>query len=99
MDTKVYYIQHGYVGNAMCWWRKEDKGYTTNILDAGKYLESVAKKQAKQRPEEDVIWECDYIDNNIKAHKTIIDGQYLDYSERIYYERPSVKVDNSHLIL
>ena len=75
---KLYYIQFGYVGNALCWWKKDRRGYTTNINEAGKYSEKEAKEQAKRRIE-DVAWDCDYVDNNEKAHKVVIDAQYIDY--------------------
>lgn len=76
MREKLYYIQTGYVGNAILWWAIDSKGYTTEIDKAGKYT----KQQAKEiinRPQ-DIAWECSHIDNNLKAHKLIIDAQYLD---------------------
>jgi hypothetical protein len=73
---KLYYIQNGYVGNAINWWRPEGKGYTTNIKEAGKFSEAQAKQQANTRVD-DVAWPCDYIDNNEQAHKVIIDAQFI----------------------
>ncbi len=73
---KLYYIQNGYVGNAILWWAIDSKGYTTEIEKAGKHTKEQAK-QIIQRPE-DRAWECNYVDKNLKAHKRIIDGQYLD---------------------
>jgi len=78
--VNLYYIQCGYVGNALCWWRPEGKGYTTNINEAGKYSEQEAKEQAKRRID-DVAWKCDYIDKNDKAHKVVIDAQFIDYTK------------------
>ena len=83
MKERRFYIQHGYVGNAMCWWRKGDKGYSTNLSEAGKYPESVARKQAATRKGEDVAWPCDYIDGNKISHKKVVDSQYCDPSQRI----------------
>jgi len=75
MKNELYYIQNGYVGNAILWWGVNSQGYTTDISKAGKYTKEEAKNII-QRPE-DTAWLCSYIDNNIEARKTIIDGQYL----------------------
>lgn len=76
MEEKLYYIQNGYVGNAILWWAIDSKGYTTEIEKAGKYTKQEAKEIIK-RPQ-DIAWECKYIDNNLRARKLIIDAQYLD---------------------
>jgi hypothetical protein len=73
---KLYYIQNGYVGNAILWWGIDSKGYTTNFAEAGKYTYAEAKEIIK-RPQ-DRAWLCSYVDKNEKAKKLIIDGQYLD---------------------
>ena len=73
---KLYYIQNGYVGNAILWWGVDSKGYTTNFAEAGKYNFAKAKEIVK-RPQ-DKAWLCSYVDKNEKAKKLIIDGQYLD---------------------
>lgn len=78
---ELYYIQNGYVGNAILWWANESKGYTTDIRKAGKYTKEEAKNIIK-RPE-DTAWLCRHIDNNEAAHKTIIDGQYLNSKYRL----------------
>ena len=36
---KFYYIQNGYVGNAILWWAENSHGYTTDFRKAGKYTE------------------------------------------------------------
>lgn len=78
---KMYYIQNGWVGNAILWWGKDSKGYTTYIQQAGKYTKEQAKEIIK-RPE-DKAWECSHVDNCIEARKTIIDGQYLNRRYRL----------------
>lgn len=78
---KMYYIQNGYVGNAMCWWGLNSRGYTTDINKAQRYTAEEAENIIK-RPQ-DIAWECDHIDNNLDARKTIIDSQYLNYDYRI----------------
>jgi hypothetical protein len=85
MKEKLYYIQNGYVGNAILWWGKESRGYTTDINQAGKYTKEEAKRII-QRPE-DIAWECSHIDNCKKAHKLIIDTQYLNYKRRLIGKR------------
>jgi hypothetical protein len=81
IKEEMYYIQNGYVGNAIAWWAIDSKGYTTNISKAGKYTKEQAEKII-ERPQ-DVAWECSYIDNCKEAQKLIIDGQYLDGKYKI----------------
>ncbi len=82
MRTKYYYIQNtGYIGNALKWWAKKSQGYTSDITQAEMYTEEEANRII-ERPE-DIAWPCEYIDNNLKARKTIIDCQYLDFDKRV----------------
>lgn len=86
METeKLYYIQNGYVGNAILWWGVEGKGYTTDIEKAGKYTKEEAKKIIK-RPQ-DIAWLCSHVDNNEKAKKLIVDCQYLNRRYRLVGKR------------
>lgn len=79
----MYYIRNeGYIGNALIWWAKDSKGYTSDINKAGKYTEEQARNICK-RPE-DTAYECDYIDNLTEAHKLIVDSQYVDNSKRLF---------------
>jgi hypothetical protein len=78
---KLYYIKNGYVGNAVLWWGKDGRGYTTEIENAGKYTKEETDKII-ERPE-DIAWECEYVDTNTAARKTIIDGQYLNPDFRV----------------
>lgn len=81
MNEKLYYIQNGYVGNAILWWGIDSKGYTTDINKAGKYSKEETIKII-QRPQ-DIAWLCSYIDNNKLAKRTIIDSQYLNKRYRL----------------
>jgi hypothetical protein len=65
----MYYIQNGYVGNAMCWWGKESCGYTTDITQAGRYSKEDAYKQVGFGREGEYAWPCKEID---KAEKKIV---------------------------
>lgn len=81
---KLYYIQNGYVGNAMLWWRENSRGYTTNINEAGRYPAEKMLGIINNRPDEDIAWECDYIDNTPEIRKTVIESQgIIDYDKRI----------------
>lgn len=77
----LYYIQNGFVGNAVSWWGINSNGYTTDLTKAGKYTKEETIIIIRRRPE-DRAWSCRYIDNNEKAKKLIIDGQYLDNTHR-----------------
>ena len=78
MKEELYYIQdtRQYVGNAVLWWGINGGGYTTDLSKAGKYSKADAIHICKR--DSDKAWLCDYVDNNLEAHKTIIDSQYLD---------------------
>ena len=79
VDTEIedlYYIQNGYIGNAILWWGVDSKGYTTDITKAGKYTKEKAQ-EIIQRPQ-DVAWPCKYVAKTKEARKLIVDGQYLD---------------------
>lgn len=67
-NEKLYYIQTaGYLGDAMLWWKPEGRGYTTEIDKAGKFTEEKMREIINNRPDEDIAWECDYIDNHPEA--------------------------------
>jgi len=80
--NSLFYIQNGFVfGKAVLWWARDGSGYSTDINKAGKYTLEQATRII-QRPE-DSAWPCDYIDSNLDAKKTIVDGQYLDKKYQI----------------
>lgn len=72
----MYYIKNGYVGNAILWWGKDSRGYTTDIRNAGKYTEEQARNICKCRVQ-DTAYPCEYIDTLEEARKIVIDSQYL----------------------
>lgn len=76
-EDKMYYIQNGYVGNAISWWAENSNGYTCNFKKAQKYTRQQAKHIISNRPNKDMAWDADYIDNAKKAQIITIDGQYL----------------------
>ena len=73
-----YYIQNGYVGNAVLWWRADSKGYTANFKEAGRYSKEQAMAIINNRPNEDRAWLCSHVDETLKAQVITIDTQYLD---------------------
>jgi len=79
-----YYIQHGYIGNAICWWSPDHKGYTAHFENAGRYPKPEAMKIVNNRPEQDEAWLCSHVDDCKEAHVLVIDGQHLDTKFRIY---------------
>lgn len=84
-DDQMFYIQNGFVGNAVMWWGIDGHGYTSDFNLAGKYTKEQTMKII-ERPQ-DIAWPCDYIDNHPVAKKTIIDGQYLSKEFRIVGQR------------
>jgi hypothetical protein len=72
---KFYYIQHGYIGNAVLWWAK-DGHYTTEIEKAAIVTEEGMKDIMKSKPNEK-FWSFEYVDGCKEARKMIIDSQYL----------------------
>lgn len=82
-DDGKYYIQCGYVGNAMLWWCEESSGYSVNIKEAGRYTRTKALNIVNNRPKEDVAWLCSHVDNNTNARVDVIDGGGLDVEFRM----------------
>lgn len=74
-----YYIQNksaGFLGNAIIFWAKERRGYTSNLDNSHKFSEDEAKKICLENPEKNAAWPVDYIDNN-KGVQRVVDSQYL----------------------
>lgn len=89
----LYYIQYGYAHDFIMWWGENSKGYTTDIMSAGRYTKTFAESQVKQGRGE-FAWPCEYIDNNFTAHRTVISNQYVSHDFRIGVDdlEPRVKV-------
>lgn len=75
---QLYYLQNGYVGNAVLWWAKDKCGYTTDLSKAGKYTkeECQAIIRLGDRPER--AWPVEHIDKHPVAKIVTVDAQYLD---------------------
>jgi len=86
-ETEEYYIQSGYVGNAILWWRKDCNGYTANFNEAGRYSKEKALSIINNRPEEDYAWLCSHVDNNLDSHILTIENNNLDFNFRLKGKR------------
>lgn len=75
MENKDYYIQNGYVGNTMLFWRKNGDGYTTNLDEAGIWDEESAKTICANRNKNNRAWPISYID---KIASLQVDTQRAD---------------------
>lgn len=76
-----FYLQdsRGYVGNDILWWRKGNKGYTTNLEEAALFSRSEATAQNQDR-HTDIPWPKDYIDQKARP---AVDMQYVDIKEAL----------------
>ena len=86
-SEEEYYIQSGYVGNAMLWWRKDGKGYSTHFNEAGRYSKEDAMSIIDNRPKEDYAWLCSHVDQTKVAHLTVIEHDNLNTDFRIIGKR------------
>ncbi len=80
---EMYYIQNGYVGNAILWWGKDHSGYTAHFNNAGKYPKDEAIKIINNRPHDDCAWQCWHVDHNIEAHVLVVEIGNLDRDFRL----------------
>jgi hypothetical protein len=74
-----FYMQNGFVGNDILWWKKGRAGYTTDITQAHIFTKEEAVGQNKMR-HEDIPWPAEYIEARFKI---VIDGQSLDRAEAL----------------
>lgn len=65
MIDNLYYLQNGYSGNQILWWKEGRRGYTTDIELAHVFTYLEAKAQHESRST-DIPWRKDYIDSKIK---------------------------------
>lgn len=82
IEPEMYYIQNGFSGNAIVWWRKDSKGYTSDLNEAGKYTKEFAFNQVNIGRAGEYAWLCSYVDAIQNKPICIFVGT-LDYSERI----------------
>ena len=79
MRNQLFYVQDSrtYVGNDMLWWRKGNRGYTTNLEEAEIYTKEEIQKKflGNSVRESDIIWPFEQI--NSIARRTV-DMQYTN---------------------
>ena len=73
-DDSMFYIQNGYVGNAVLWWGLNSNGYVCDIHKAQAYTKQYVLKHFVNGREEDRIWESKHV---LDCIKEIVDGQFL----------------------
>ena len=84
---EMYYIQNGYVGNAMLWWGKDHSGYTSHFNRAGRYTKDEAIKIINNRPNDDCAWLCSHVDGNKAAQVMVVEIGNLDRDFRLTGKR------------
>ena len=67
-DEPLYYLQTGFSGNSLLWWREGKSGYTSDVQHAHVFTKAEAFGQAKTRPGVDLPWRKDYIDAHLEFH-------------------------------
>ena len=72
---RLYYLQNGYVGNSVLWYRKNGKGYTTRPEEAHIFTEKEAQETCQDAVGKYIAWPKDHVDQN---KRIVIDGQDLD---------------------
>lgn len=81
---ELYYLRtEGFVGNALLWWGKNHRGYTSNILQAGKYTRKEAENICHGRDTEKAYL-CSVIDEKEEAKKLIIDSQFISSEDMAF---------------
>lgn len=69
----------GYVGNAILWWAKDDRGYTTDPFKAKVWDTAEAIEYTKGKEDEYLAYPCSILRDNVSS---CIDMQYVDQKER-----------------
>lgn len=78
-DGSYFYVQNGFVGNSVCFWRKKSAGYTTEIDNAEMFSKNEILEKFVNGREEDIIWAATHINEIISRH---VNANKLDYSYR-----------------
>ena len=74
-DDATFYVQNGYVGNAVLWWGLDSRGYVCAIEKAQLYTKKEIIDDFLNSREEDVIWESKHVKNCLKV---IVESQLLE---------------------
>ncbi len=71
----TYLLATGYVGNALLFWRRGGRGYTTNVAEAEVYDEAVAVRMFGARAFEDVPWPVEALST---GYRVVTGPEYMD---------------------
>lgn len=75
-ENEEFYIQNGYVGNSVYWWRLGNAGYTTNLNEAQKYTREEILTRLNMK-EGNKIWPASHVLEHISPQ---VDSQHLNYN-------------------
>ncbi|WP_421684499.1 hypothetical protein HKW98_09140 [Stutzerimonas urumqiensis] len=71
----TYLLATGYVGNALLFWRRGGRGYTTNVAEAEVYDEALAVRMFGARAFEDVPWPVEALST---GYRVVTGPEYMD---------------------
>ncbi len=71
-ETEMFYVQNGFVGNAILFWGLNSSGYTADVKKAQKYTRAEILDQFVGGREQDIIWPASHIDTVLIQ---VADGQ------------------------
>ncbi len=74
-DDEMFYIQRGYVGNAVSWWGLNNRGYVCDLDRAQAYTKAEVSAHFIDAKAEDTIWAASHVLTKISK---MVDSQYLD---------------------
>lgn len=81
MSEQLYYIwSGGYSGDALIWWGKDSRGYTSNLDNAGKYTKDEAKRICSNSDRREMAFPVEYIDGN--AHRAVWQS-HIDFNKKL----------------
>ncbi len=79
-DTMFFFQSYGFVGNAINFWAKDSKGYTTNPYEAHQFTKQEAIGQLKCNRDQDTFWPVKHILENVSQ---FVDAQYVNRRESV----------------
>lgn len=71
-----FYIQKGFVGNSMMWWRKSDCGYSVNLKEARVFSKEEALEIRSRPYSNKKAWPKEYIDKKTTPQADVQDCDF-----------------------
>ena len=78
MSERLFYVQNGYVGNSMLWWKHNNAGYACDIRQARMFTQEELGKMQSIKEGSKKAWPKDYIDQRAVQH---VDSQDCNYEQ------------------